>query len=162
MFPEWMGEYPRVNVLWTDAECEVLRESLNNGESLKNIANKHGRTIGGIESKILDLFGKNYWETKKKEKVNPIHELIKQGYCRISNKYNMISRIDDPNWVKILADKLNLALADFYKPNGQISSQWADHYRRCISKDRLIVDKEIYQHIPNSNNNTTGYLEKCK
>lgn len=73
-------------------------------------------------------------------------ELTQKGYRKVSNKYQMVARIDREDWLDILAKKLNCCRADFYKLDGTgISDTWKDHYVRVHSQDRLTVGPEIYK-----------------
>ena len=65
-------------------------------------------------------------------------ELSAQGYRVISNRHNLLARIDVPNWLEIMGQSLSRPVADFVAPNGDLGS-WADHYRRCLSKDQVTV-----------------------
>jgi hypothetical protein len=84
-------------------------------------------------------------------------ELTAQGYCRISNKYGIVARVDRADWWE--------ALEDHFRRNMPIRTEaevgrWADYYRRGISQDRLEVGPEIARNVPQSNHNPTGYVSK--
>jgi len=161
-FPKWMGEHPRANVPWTPEECEILREAFNNGESINTIAARHGRSNGGIESKLFSLLGENFWIIQHRRSIDPEVEarrLSALGYCKTSNKHRLVSRIDNPDWLKVLAKSMNLAVADFYTPDGKMSSSWPDHYRRVYSKDSIEVPTEVLKFMPTSSHNTIGYID---
>jgi hypothetical protein len=75
------------------------------------------------------------------------------GYRRASNKYRMVSRIDKPDWLELLARSLHRSVADFYfksGPNiGKLDPMWADHYRRVYSSDKLEgVPEEVFKQLP--------------
>ena len=88
-------------------------------------------------------------------------QLIAAGYCKTSNKYRMVSRIDRPDFVQALAEHLRRAPADFYVPGEDtVDGGWCDYYRRVLSKDTLTVEPEIFKHIPSSGHNSTGFCPK--
>lgn len=90
-------------------------------------------------------------------------ELISKGYCVTSRRHKTISRIDREDWKK--------SLAKSHAPwdiNGE-GMEWVnnmrernaeDYYRRCISKDSLVIND--VNGIPNSCNAVTGYRDKTK
>lgn len=89
-------------------------------------------------------------------------ELMKQGYLRISRKSCILSRIDRMDW----QDKMALDYAPWDKEEGL---QWVrssgeinaeDYYRRCISKDKIVVPKEVSEKVATSNSRRTGYIEQ--
>ena len=59
-FPEWWGEHPRANTPWTETEENELRHAVMSGMTLRGIARRHGRQLGGIESRIGKLFGPDF------------------------------------------------------------------------------------------------------
>lgn len=71
-----------------------------------------------------------------------LEELKRKGYCVTSRKHRCVSRIDRKDWKEILAEK-NLP-AD------------ADLYRRCYSKDNLVVSNAMLAKLKNS---AHGYQE---
>lgn len=88
-------------------------------------------------------------------------ELIALGYRRTSNKYRIVSRIDRPDWVTVLAVHCRRAPADFYQigasdPEGN----WCDYYRRVLSKDKIEgVDPEVFRAVPSSAWDNCGFCE---
>lgn len=87
--------------------------------------------------------------------------LIAQGYRRTSNKYGMVSRIDRPDWIEVLAKELHRAPADFYVPGEpEPSGSWCDYYRRCLSKDTITLHVEVARQIPTSSHDPVGYIPK--
>ena len=73
-------EYPsNMGQKWSDDEERLLLEELNNNIDIKNIAQKHSRTIGGINSRRQEIAYKMYL------KKLSIEEIIKQTkldyYC---------------------------------------------------------------------------------
>jgi hypothetical protein len=86
-------------------------------------------------------------------------ELIARGYRRTSNAWRMVSRIDRPDWVDVLARSLHRAPADFYVPGAaRPAGNWCDYYRRCVSKDTLTVSAETIGQIPSSGFDDCGYI----
>lgn len=83
-----------------------------------------------------------------------------QGYCRTSRRHRMVSRLDRPDWLQHMARQMGRAVADFYRPNGEFSCQWEDHYRRCFSQDTRTVSDEVFKLMPSSNEICQGYKEK--
>lgn len=55
-FPGWMGEYPRQNSPWTDEELKELYKCYREGTRVEILAAKHGRTNGGILSRLEQMF----------------------------------------------------------------------------------------------------------
>jgi hypothetical protein len=88
-------------------------------------------------------------------------ELIALGYRKTSNAYGLVSRIDRPDWVEVLAQEMRRAPADFIvrDGSGRISPSWCDHYRRVYSKDTHTVDPERIARIPTSDHDPVGYVE---
>lgn len=101
--------------------------------------------------------------TEYVEKPEMTHEaqaamLAAYGYRRVSNRYHHIARIDRPEWLQIMAKKMNRAVADFLKPDGTVSGSWADYYRRVYSMDCVVVGNyDIYSRIPGSDHDPVGY-----
>lgn len=85
--------------------------------------------------------------------------LIARGYCRTSNRYRIVSRIDRPDWVAVLAEALNRAPADFYSPREKApDGRWCDHYRRVHSKDKILeLPPDVFALMPTSDFNPIGY-----
>lgn len=82
-------------------------------------------------------------------------KLMAQGYRRVSNKHRHVSRIDRPDWATLLSkDMFNRDVA-FYYDNPR---QWEDHYRRCYSKDVLVVDQYTSPHVRGSSGEVTGFV----
>lgn len=86
--------------------------------------------------------------------------LTAAGYRRISNKFRLISRIDNAQWVELLAEQMHCAPADFFVAGkGRTpSASWCDHYRRCFSKDMAEVSPAVFQLIPGSGYDDCGYV----
>ena len=78
------------------------------------------------------------------------------GYCRISNSYNIVSRVDTEDWLPVLADNLlgNYDRAYMVGP---------DHYRRMYSRDQLIInDSSLYFMLPPSNERMIAHRDLTK
>lgn len=90
-------------------------------------------------------------------------ELIALGYRRTSNKHKMISRIDRPDWLIVLAKNLRRSPAEFYVPGErEPAATWCDHYRRVHSKDTLEVEEAVFRAIPGSGYDNCGYVDPEK
>ena len=87
-------------------------------------------------------------------------QLIAAGYRRTSNKYRMVSRIDRPDWLVVLAKELRRSPAEFYAPGEPDPAEtWCDYYRRCLSRDTLErVDPDVFKLIPGSGWDPVGYI----
>jgi hypothetical protein len=88
-------------------------------------------------------------------------ELVARGYRRTSNAYGRISRIDRPDWLEVLAEKMRRAPADFILRDGtgQVSPLWCDFYRRVYSQDAHTVSPSTLALIPGSDHDPIGYVE---
>ena len=80
----------------------------------------------------------------------------KAGYCIISRKSpTWAARIDREDWREHMASqhsngmKWVLALGDMA----------ADHYRRCFSKDVIVVHSGFIKLLPNSGNGPTEFVK---
>ena len=157
-----MGKVPRANTGWCKEEDDELYAGINAGLTIRELAEKHGRTPFAIECQIEKILGYGSVDQVKAGFVEmQAAGLTAQGYRRISGKYRTIARIDDKNWLQKLASKMNLAVADFYNPKGELSMQWADHYRRCLTTDKIEnVNPAIFKLIPSSINDSCGFHPK--
>jgi hypothetical protein len=89
-------------------------------------------------------------------KPNPTPTLelaLAAGYCIVSRSGLIATRLDREDWSQHLASK-------FPKPN----ERWlkhdrvnADYYRRCISKDKIIVPRSWLELMPNSSDGPTEF-----
>lgn len=86
--------------------------------------------------------------------------LTDMGYRKVSNRHLMVARIDHPDWVEHLANKMRLAPADFVvrDGSGQISADWCDHYRRCYSEDEATVSNRVFRLMKSSGNDKCGFI----
>lgn len=91
--------------------------------------------------------------------VQTAQKLMAQGYRRTSWKHRLVSRIDRPDWVQILAVGLRRAPADFYVPGeSNPSGSWCSYYRACLSEDTKTVTPEVIQLIPTTGHDPVGYI----
>lgn len=79
-------------------------------------------------------------------KMRTVEELIAMGYCRVSGKYGLVSRIDRPDWNKALL-------------NQRIECHCADFYRRVFSRDIVTVNKSDVSKFPSSSESEITYVE---
>lgn len=88
-------------------------------------------------------------------------KLKAMGYRRISNRHRIIARIDEPQWVQIMAEELRRAPADFYVPGDKLpAANWDDYYRRVISRDRVSdIPESVFRQIPLSGDDQCGFKE---
>lgn len=92
-----------------------------------------------------------------------IGKLVSQGYRRTSRRHRIVSRIDRPDWVQVLAKELRRAPADFYVPGEkEPAANWADYYRRCLSKDTqtLEISWQAFMTMPGSGYDNVGFITK--
>lgn len=95
------------------------------------------------------------------EAAKEARELIALGYCRTSNKYRMLARIDRADWVEVMAKEYRRAPADFCIPGEtEPTGNWCDQYRRCFSNDKIEVSEEVFKLMPPSGHNPTGWSAK--
>lgn len=73
-----------------------------------------------------------------------------QGYRTISRTNGIIARVDREDWLEYMRDTLGYVL--------NYDDNYADYYRRKYSKDRLEVSEYMARLIPNSTNDTTGFI----
>lgn len=85
--------------------------------------------------------------------------LIGMGYRRTSNKYLMVSRIDRPDWVTVLAQHLKRSPAELYEIGAPSpAARWCGFYRSVLSKDSLEgIAPEVHALIPHSAFDDVGY-----
>lgn len=93
------------------------------------------------------------------KQIAQAQDLADRGYRRTSNAHGIVSRVDRPDWVDVLATHLRRSPAEFYEPGESLpSGRWCDHYRRCLSKDKLYVEPGIAKLVPSSNFDAAGYV----
>lgn len=73
--------------------------------------------------------------------------LIRSGYRPVSNRHRTLSRIDRPDWQERLAS----ALAPWDREEGAARANAmtgaADFYRRVHSKDKIDVDRRLFDAV---------------
>ena len=80
-------------------------------------------------------------------------DLMARGYRRVSTSRGIVARIDDPNWIRITAEYLDVSVANMTGPN------WPDYYRRRLSQDRFVgLPEAIVAHVKNSANDPCGFV----
>lgn len=90
-----------------------------------------------------------------------VEQLIAMGYRRTSHKHCMVSRVDRPDFVQVLARHLRRAPADFYVPGSEkVDGGWCSYYRRVLTKDTLTVSPADIKRFPSSDHDATGYMPK--
>jgi hypothetical protein len=71
-WPNWMGEHPRANCAWTDAEDDILmRYYRQYNANCATLMKRHGRNQGAIESRIAKLLGLRTAERVWTHQPNP-------------------------------------------------------------------------------------------
>ena len=90
-------EYPsNMGQKWTDEEERLLLEEINNNIDIGTIAQKHDRTIGGIESRRRQIAYNMFLEKKSVEeiikKTKLDYDCIKQTIEKKSNEKNTNNR----------------------------------------------------------------------
>lgn len=78
--------------------------------------------------------------------------LYASGYCPVSNRYRMASRIDREDWREYMAAKRVEGFPGDKEENFQQAMRWveglaegaADHYRRLHSRDTIEVSQPVY------------------
>lgn len=87
-------------------------------------------------------------------------DYVGAGYRKVSNKFGVLSRIDRPDWVQVLAEHLHRSPAELYVPGRpeHPSAHWCDYYRRVLSTDTVMIDPAFARYIPNSNNDPVGFV----
>lgn len=90
-------------------------------------------------------------------------EATRLGYRRVSNSHCIVSRVDRVDWLSRLAKSLNRPYEEMLSRSGKNPVEWAaDHYRRCFSKDTLVLSPTEYKKVPSSSGDQTGYVPKLE
>lgn len=80
--------------------------------------------------------------------ITTAKHLTDKGYRKTSNAYCIVSRIDNEDWLDILAKSRRCSRADFYNVDGSgIGDQHRDYYIRVYSKDKLTVHPLVLKHM---------------
>lgn len=85
--------------------------------------------------------------------------LTARGYRRTSRRYGMVSRIDRPDWIAVLADHLHLTVEEAHRRWRLSPQQWEDFYRRVLSKDTITIGRIRALQVPPSADAHTGYVD---
>lgn len=96
----------------------------------------------------------------KKSMVSAGEILAAQGYCRISKRKNLAARIDEENWVELLAAHFGKTLHEMFTEVLANPGHYEDLFRREWSKDRLDVSLTTMRNLPSSFECPVGYLPK--
>ena len=87
--------------------------------------------------------------------------LMALGYCCVSRRFCLVSRIDAPDWRERLAKHFAP-----WDPDGKGASHVRgsgspsinDYFRRVMSKDTLVVDSWVIRHVISSGECPVGYV----
>ena len=116
-------EYPsNMGQKWSDEEEILLLEELNNNINIEIIAQKHRRTIGGINSRRLEIAYKMYLKNVSIEEIirqtkldnNSIEKTIKRKQNNNSKKIktkeidNVFISIDKKDYIELQYDVKNM------------------------------------------------------
>lgn len=116
-------EYPsNMGQKWSDEEEILLLEELNNNIDIEIIAQKHGRTIGGINSRRQDIAYKMYLKNMSIDEIirqtkldnNSIEETIKKRQNNNSKKIktkeidNVFISINKNDYIELQNDVKNM------------------------------------------------------
>lgn len=116
-------EYPsNMGQKWSDEEELLLLEELNNNIDIEIIAQKHSRTIGGINSRRREIAYKMYKKNDSIEEIirqtkldnNSIEETIKKRQNNNSNKIktketdNVFISINKKDYIELQNDVKNM------------------------------------------------------
>lgn len=106
---------------------------------------------------------------KKKQKTyKSIEYMVASGYCRTSNKFGLVSRIDRPDWREHMAERAYppeygyTHLGHAWVKN--LGTRAADQYRRCYSQDKFEMGRSTGRRFPPSEGGGVNeFLEdKCE
>lgn len=87
-------------------------------------------------------------------------ELIARGYRRTSRRHGMVSRIDRPDWIDILAEHLIQPRVELMKRIRGFPGMWEDYYRRVLSKDTITLNPaQLALKVPTSDRDPVGYVD---
>lgn len=99
--------------------------------------------------------------TPQLRQLDLVVRLRNAGYVGVSNRHLLIARIDREDWLIVMATALRRAPADFYVPGAkEPAHNWADHYRRCFSGDKMPVTADIYRLMPRAHDGPCVFLPK--
>lgn len=96
--------------------------------------------------------------------MSQAQELIERGYRRVSNRGQIVARVDRADWKEHMAQRHAP-----WDPKGEgmrfverleKENAAADHYRRVYSTDwKYVHNTKIFRQIPNSRHDPVGYVE---
>jgi len=86
--------------------------------------------------------------------------LIAQGYCRISKVKKLAARIDQENWIEVLAEYYSNTFQEMLQLILAEPEKYEDIYRREFSNDVLQVGKMTSVSLPGSTSTITGYIAR--
>lgn len=87
-------------------------------------------------------------------------ELIARGYRRTSNRYRMVSRIDAPDWQRVMAHERSKSNPEAALRFIEKSEHAADMFRTTYSKDSIEnVPRDIFKKIPHSSHDPVGWID---
>lgn len=90
-----------------------------------------------------------------------VQEIINSGYRVVSRKHRCVARVDREDWKEFMAQKHSpWRIEEGRKWVECLAGGAADFYRRVYSKDTLTVTSEDLKKIPNSNWDTTEYINE--
>lgn len=83
--------------------------------------------------------------------------LAARGYRRVSRSHGMIARIDRPDWLEFVAEKMHTTVESL---KASRPGTWESHYRRVYSKDVLTLNPiSLALQVHPSDGDSTGYVE---
>jgi hypothetical protein len=88
-----------------------------------------------------------------------VEELVSAGYCRTSNRFGLVSRIDRADWKEYMAKRHSpWSKEDGLRWVAALGHAGAeDHYRRIYSTDTVTVGQALGKHFPASSSTVTGF-----
>ncbi|KVR21647.1 hypothetical protein WK13_34480 [Burkholderia ubonensis] len=90
-----------------------------------------------------------------------VQRLKAQGYCRTSNKWGLLSRIDRPDWQQHMAERhCPWSAEQGMKWVRGLGKDAEDQYRRVYSQDSITVPRDVAKQFPPSGGTVTGYKPK--
>lgn len=89
--------------------------------------------------------------------MSDTEKLIKAGYARVSNAHRHVSRIDRKDWKEHMASTHPGGMDEGMAWVKALGRHASDHYRRCHSKDQLIVGVSSYKKFPASGGGPDEY-----
>jgi hypothetical protein len=119
---------------------------------------RRGETISSDSG--LTLSAKKETKLAKRKMVVVGELLTSQGYCRISKTKKIVARIDQKDWIEILAKQLGKPVAELTADIKANPGVYEDLYRRELSQDQLYVGLVTFRTVPSSQGCPVRYIEK--